>query len=460
MQRQRKLFLARSVLVLAVPAAIIGYETGPDAGYCGVPGEGASCIASGCHSGTLNASGGSVRVAFPNGLTYTPGVKQRLVVTVSDQSPTQAAWGFQLTARLAGGPQAQAGTFASSDNLTGLECASASNIANQSPVLVLPDQSCPAGMTLQYMEHSAAGYQSTLGQPGFAAYEFDWTPPATAAGDIVVYVAGNSGSGGPPTKNGVHVYTASYTLTPAPAAPLPVITSVENGASYQPGIGAGSWVTIKGTNLANTDPGRTWRGDEIVRGTLPVSLDGVSVRIDDKPAVVYFISKGQINVQAPDDGAQGPVRVEVNNNGAVSVAASADMQAYSPAFFQWGATRYAITTRYPDNALIGNPQSVPGTVAAKPGDVLILWGTGFGPTAPATPAGHVVETGTAVANAPTVTVGATPVAVIGAALSPGSAGLYQVAIQLPDSIATGDQPVVAGVAGYRSPATTSLFIAK
>jgi uncharacterized protein (TIGR03437 family) len=206
--------------------------------------------------------------------------------------------------------------------------------------------------------------------------------------------------------------------------------------------------------------GPHWRGDEIVRGRLPVSFDGVSVRIDDKPAVVYFISKGQINVQAPDDGAQGPVRVEVNNNGTVSVAASADMQAYSPAFFQWGATRYAITTRYPDNALIGNPQSVTGTVAAKPGDVLILWGTGFGPTAPATPAGHVVETGTAVANAPTVTVGATPVTVIGAALSPGSAGLYQVAIQLPDSIATGDQPVVAGVAGYRSPATTSLFIAK
>jgi hypothetical protein len=31
---------------------------------------------------------------------------------------------------------------------------------------------------------------------------------------------------------------------------------------------------------------------------------------------------------------------------------------------------------------------------------------------------------------------------------------------LPDSIATGDQPVLAGVAGYRSSATTSLFSVK
>lgn len=64
------------------------------------------------------------------------------------------------------------------------------------------------------------------------------------------------------------------------------------------------------------------------------------------------------------------------------------------------------------------------------------------------------------ANAPTITVGGAPVDFIAAALSPGSAGLYQVAIQLPNSIATGDQTVVASVAGYRSPATTSLFIAK
>jgi hypothetical protein len=66
----------------------------------------------------------------------------------------------------------------------------------------------------------------------------------------------------------------------------PVITSVVNGASLQPGIEAGSWVTIRGANLANTNPGRTWRSNEIVNGALPVVLDGVSVTIDGKPAFV------------------------------------------------------------------------------------------------------------------------------------------------------------------------------
>ena len=40
------------------------------------------------------------------------------------------------------------------------------------------------------------------------------------------------------------------------------VESVTNGASFQPGIEAGSWVQIKGSNLANTNPGRIWRADE------------------------------------------------------------------------------------------------------------------------------------------------------------------------------------------------------
>src|SRR3989442_4223779 len=84
------------------------------------------------------------------------------------------------------------------------------------------------------------------------------------------------------------------------------VTGVVNGASFQPGIAAGSWVTIQGANLANTNPGRTWRSDEIVNGNLPTALDGVSVTINNKPAYVYYISPTQINVQAPSDDSVGP----------------------------------------------------------------------------------------------------------------------------------------------------------
>ena len=240
----------------------------------------------------------------------------------------------------------------------------------------------------------------------------------------------------------------------------PVISSVVNGASFQAGIESGSWVTIMGTNLANTSPGRTWRTDEIVNGKLPTTLDGVSVTIDGRMAFVEYISPTQINVQAPTDGWTGAASVVVTNNGTVSAAGTAQLQAFAPACFQYSSsgTLYAIATRYPDNTLVGNPATAQGTVAAARGDVLVLWATGFGPTNPATAAGTVVSGAPSVTTLPLVTVGDTPVTVISGVLSPGFEGLYQIAIQLPASVPLGLSAVRASVGGYTSPAGVNLFI--
>jgi uncharacterized protein (TIGR03437 family) len=383
-------------------------------------------------------------------------VKQHLTVRITDAA--QSAWGFQLTARSASDPKQQAGAFTSTDGNTLLMCASTD--LSQERELEGGSQVCPANMPLQFIEHSRSGYTAQRGRAGSGSFEFDWMPPATASGNITFYVAGNAANGDL-TNRGDHIYTATFTLTPATGGgggSVPTVSSVENGGSYQPGIAAGSWVTIKGTSLASiADPGRTWRNDEIVDGKLPQALDNVRVTINNKPAFVYFISQGQINVQAPDDTAQGPVDVVVNNNG-TTARFTGQLQPYAPGFFQWGATKYAITTRFPDNAFIGNPSAVSGTVAAKAGDVLILWGTGFGPTTPAVPAGQVV-TGAPTANtAPVVRVGGTQVEVIGVALSPGSAGLYQIAIRLPASLPTGDQEITAAVGGFTSATGVNLFI--
>jgi uncharacterized protein (TIGR03437 family) len=239
------------------------------------------------------------------------------------------------------------------------------------------------------------------------------------------------------------------------------VTSVVNGAGFQQGIAAGSWVTIKGENLANTNPGRTWRNDEVVNGNLPTALDGVSVSINNRPAYVYYVSPGQINVQAPSDTSVGPVSVVVTNNGSVSPAGTAQLQMFSPAFFQYESqgTIYAIATRHPDGALIGNPATVSGAVAAKPGDVLILWGTGFGPTNPPTTAGVVVTGAPVAATLPTITLAnSMNASVIATALSPGSVGLYQTAITLPTSVPTGNVSIQASVGGVQSPTGIVIFV--
>jgi uncharacterized protein (TIGR03437 family) len=111
--------------------------------------------------------------------------------------------------------------------------------------------------------------------------------------------------------------------------------------------------------------------------------------------------------------------VVVTTNGHSTEPVKVHAGTAAPAFFQWGASQYALPTRYPDNARVANPSLGAGFVAAKPGDILTLWGTGFGPTDPAQDP-SVLTIGTHnVSLKLTVTVGGTPARIVGAALSPG-----------------------------------------
>jgi uncharacterized protein (TIGR03437 family) len=463
MERKRKLYIAKVAAIMsALPILIWAYEYGPNPGYSGVPNELGTCTSgTQCHVGTTNdpANKGSVSVAFPNGQTYIPGVRQHLVVTIAD--PTQRAWGFQLTVRLASNPAAVAGTLASTDQNTTLICSS-NDFNNFLEVDYAPGQTqtCQASMPLQYIEHSLAGYNATRGHAGSQTYEFDWTPPATDAGDVKVYVSGNAANGDlQPT--GDHIYNTSFTLTPAAAGPTPSIDAggVVSGASFQPGIVAGSWLTIKGSNLSPV-ASDTW-DKSIVNGNLPEQLDGVSVTVGGKLAFVYFVSPGQINVQAPDVGT-GPVPVTVSTPTGTSVAVTANVVAQAPAFFLWPGSQ-VVATRNSDGGLAVKDGTLAGatTVAAKPGDVLILWATGFGSTTPPVAAGIQVPGDKVYNTSPvSIRIGTTDAEVFGAALSPGFAGLYQLAIQVPAALADGDYPIHATIAGTSSPDGVILSVKK
>jgi len=227
-----------------------------------------------------------------------------------------------------------------------------------------------------------------------------------------------------------------------------------NGASFSPGIVPGSWVTIMGANLSSATD--TW-DKTIVNGQLPTTLDGVGVSIGGRQAFVYYVSPGQINAQVPDVSL-GPALVTVTNASGTSAAFTAAVQQFAPAFFLWSG-KYAVAT-HQDFSLAAKAGLFSGvtTVPAKPGDVIILWGTGFGPTIPAVAAGIQVPADTthSTATPVTVTVGGTDAQVYGTALAPGYAGLYQVAIQIPSSTPDGDIPIKASIGGVQSP--DSVFI--
>src|SRR3977135_1799771 len=121
MTKQKRTVVAKiAVISTVIPVLVHAYAGGPYRWFSGVPGENGACTA--CHSGVVNSAGGSVTVAFPNGATYVPGVKQHLKVTVQDAA--QQRWGFQLTARQQAHSATQAGTFmAGSDGFTQVVCA-------------------------------------------------------------------------------------------------------------------------------------------------------------------------------------------------------------------------------------------------------------------------------------------------------------------------------------------------
>jgi uncharacterized protein (TIGR03437 family) len=240
-----------------------------------------------------------------------------------------------------------------------------------------------------------------------------------------------------------------FDLVFATSIPVPpAVTSVVNGASFRPGVVANSWVTLQGTGLApKTDD---W-SDSIVNGVLPKSLDGVSVTMGGKPAYIYFISPGQLNVLAPDVSA-GPITVTVTTPGGTSANFATTASVYDPAFFLWPGNQ-SVATRT-DYSFAAKPGTFAGatTVAAKPGDVIILWATGFGPTNPAAPGGVAVPSDKiyATATLPSISIGNIPALVAGAALASGSAGLYQIAVTVPGSLTDGDWPVQATIGGVAS----------
>jgi len=244
-------------------------------------------------------------------------------------------------------------------------------------------------------------------------------------------------------------------------AQTPTISSggVVNGASGRAGIASGSWVTIYGTNLSTTT--RQWNAADFRDGRLPMSLDGVSVKINNRDAAVYFISPTQINALAPTDPSLGIVGVTVTNSRGTSANFATSYQTYSPAFFTFSQQNGIYPAAvYPSGAFVGRTDLFAGAASSlppAPGDRILLFGTGFGPVTPAAdPASVVTGAATlATGNDLTISVGGQRATVEFAGLV--GSGLYQFNIIVPD-VPDGDQPLIAQIGGLTSQATLRLTV--
>ena len=284
------------------------------------------------------------------------------------------------------------------------------------------------------MVTSVAGGGTNLNGDGGPATSAAFTPTAVAldpSGNIYIATTGAK--------------VRKVSAASAPPSALPIIstsTGVVNGASFTLGIAPYTWVTINGTNFS-TQPAQ-WT---VTNGVLPTSVNGVSVTFDGLPGYVSYVSPTQINVLTPPNlTSQTPLVVVTN-----SVGSSAPYLAISlggmPAFFTWPNNQVVATHADFSLAVANGTFSGLTTVPAKPGETIILWGTGFGATTPDAPLGVVIPSSPAYPTtaAPTVQVNLLNAVVYGAALAPGFAGLYQLAFQVPPSLPNGTYQVFATI---------------
>lgn len=430
-----------AVSVGLLPVILYSYASGPDPRYTGAPGD-QTCARSGCHMGTaLNGGGGSVQLTSSAGQTYTPGQQQTFTMTITDSRAR--VYGFQMSARLDSNPSnGQAGTFTPGSQQIVI-CDSGS---------IRGASGCPSSRPVEFIEHSRPFSTNTV--------NVTWTAPGSAAGTVTIYVAANAANGNG-DDTGDHIYTTMLQLSQAAATSnRPAIASggIVSASAFSPtaGVAPGTRLEIYGNNLASTTRG--WQASDFNNGAAPTSLDGVTVTIGGKNAYIDYVSPAEVDVLVPDGipiGSGVPV-VLTNAQGqsdpyAVDVASIAPAL-LAPSSFAANGKQFAVATFPVDNSgaitYVGTPGSINGVNMrpAKPGDVITLYGIGFGPVSPSTPAGTIASQATSLTNDLKVMFGQTPAAVLYSGLAPGFVGLYQLNVQVPN-VGGGDVQLSLQVGG-------------
>jgi uncharacterized protein (TIGR03437 family) len=227
-------------------------------------------------------------------------------------------------------------------------------------------------------------------------------------------------------------------------------------------IAPGTWIEIYGSNLAFDR--RMWTTPDFQGTAAPTSLSGTSVTIGGQAAYIDYISGSQINALVPGNVALGQQSVVVKNAAGSSSGFNVTVNSVQPGLlavpsFKIGSTQYAVALTSDGKSYILPPNSIAGlaTQRAAVGQTVVLYGVGFGPVTPAVPDGQPAPAQTALTNTLHVFVGGVEAQVKYAGLNPGSYGLYQFNVVIPQ-VPAGDQVPLTFTLGGAS-GTQTLYLA-
>ena len=281
----------------------------------------------------------------------------------------------------------------------------------------------------------------------------------TTAGNVTVTVS----------ANGVPNVSFSLTAVPAvsPTAPVISASGIVSGGLSTPAlttVAPNAIATIFGEKFAPAGTARQVGQQDLVNGKLPTNLIGACAIFGTELAPILGVYPGQLNVQVPQLP-PGPTTVQVitncgtpqsqtSNTGMVTVEAAA------PEFFYYVHTANGRNPIAAIDAVTHDAVGAPGLVAgsnftpAQRGELLTLFGTGFGATDPSYGPGELPG-GAAQVTAPvSITFGGVKLAasdILYAGVT-SNAGLYQVNLRVPSQVPDGNQSLTITIGGVASPA--------
>ncbi len=238
-------------------------------------------------------------------------------------------------------------------------------------------------------------------------------------------------------------------------APFYATDSIVNSADYHTALAPNAIGTIFGTGLSYTTASLS--AQDIVGGVMPYGLpgSGVNVLIGGIAANLFYVSPTQINFLVPSILLPGPTHIQVVLNGLAGPSVPFTLASASPALFLLDP-HTVIATRV-DGSLIT------AAAPAHAGEVLTFYATGLGDTIPPVIYSNVAATAATLQliSEFKVLLNGTQVdasLILYAGIAPGYAGLYQINVQLPQTVDS-NPDLQIGLGDAVSPAGSKLPLA-
>ena len=283
--------------------------------------------------------------------------------------------------------------------------------------LVVDD--CGAAVNNATLVASVEGLNIPLRTLGTGSYSGTWTPVSAATEVLVTFAALH-----PTLTKAQRTFTVETATAPGDASlPLLFADGVVEGAGFtkRRPLSGGGIISLFGASFATEN--------NFAGFPLPRELAGVSVRVGNQDAPLFFVGPGQINAQLP---------FEVSTGDSVPVAITVDGLLTAPQNYLIAAGQPGIFISGENAAILdASFQQVTAQNPARPGDTIQIFCTGLGAVDVAVETGAPGPSFSTVEVPVKVTIGGIDAAVAFQGLAPGFVGLYQVNVVVPAGVTPG-----------------------